>query len=236
MEAFTYSNIFETKGIEYIIILAFLLLLVPFSIFISRGENVKNRISNAINVLTAGVLRIPQGLFFSKNHTWVHLEKNGEARIGIDDFLTQVIGTVNVSQKVQRGQKIKKGDVLAEVQQDGKLLRIHSPISGEVVGANEAVGENGQLLKDDPYNSGWFYAVKPNNWKAETSGFYLAEEASEWINKELHRFKDFLNAEVAKYSNQPAMVTLQEGGELKADPLAELQPEIWNDFQKEFLD
>ena len=74
------------------------------------------------------------------------------------------------------------------------------------------------------------------NWKAETSGFYLAEEATSWINRELERFKDFLNVSMAKYSGEPSMVTLQEGGELRINLLSELQPEIWNDFQKEFLE
>ena len=236
MEGFTYNNIFATKGIEYIIILLFLMLLVPFWMFISRGGNVKKEIKSAVNVLTAGALRIPQGLFFSKNHSWVHLEKTGEARIGLDDFLTHVVGNAEVKQVVRPGEKVRKGEIIAEVLQEDKKLQVYSPVSGEVLAVNAEAGTDSEILKNDPYNSGWLYAVKPTNWKAETSGFYLAEEASEWIKNELSRFKDFLNISVAKYSPQPAMVTLQEGGEIKAGPLAELQPEVWNDFQKEFLD
>ncbi len=33
MEGFTYTNIFETKGIEYIIIICFFLILIPFWIY-----------------------------------------------------------------------------------------------------------------------------------------------------------------------------------------------------------
>jgi len=236
MEGFTYSNIFDTKGIEYIIILTFLLVLVPFWFFISRDAKARQKIRDAVNVLTAGVLRIPQGLFFSKNHTWVHLEKSGEAKIGLDDFLTHVVGNMKINPLKQPGENVKKGELLAEIVQDGKRLQLHSPISGKITGSNSLVSENSEIVKDDPYEKGWFYAVEPENWKAETSGFYLADEASEWIKNELLRFKDFLNTSLARYSNQPAMVTLQEGGELKADPLDDLEPEIWNDFQKEFLD
>jgi len=236
MEGFTYHNIFDTKGIEYIIILTFLLLVVPFWMFVMSGGKVKQQIKSAVNVLTAGVLRIPKGLFFSKNHTWVHLEKSGEAKIGLDDFLTHLVGNMKINPLKQPGENVKKGEVLAEIVQDGKRLKLHSPISGKIMNSNSVITENSEMVKEDPYENGWFYTVEPENWKAETSGFYLADEASEWIKNELLRFKDFLNVSLAKYSGQPALVTLQEGGELKADPLDELQPEIWNDFQKEFLD
>ena len=236
MEGFTYNNIFATKGIEYIIILSFLAVLVPFWLFISRDTKVKQKIRDAVNVLTAGILQIPQGLFFSKNHTWVHLEKSGEAKIGLDDFLVHMVGNMTINPLKKQGEYVTKGELIAEIVQDEKRLKMHSPISGKITSANSLITENSDMVKNDPYEKGWFYAVEPDNWKAETTGFYLANEASEWITNELLRLKDFLNISISRYSSQPAMLTLQEGGELKADPLDDLQPEIWNDFQKEFLD
>ncbi len=236
MEGFTYTDIFETKALEYLIIIVFFMLLVPFWFVITQPGKTLKRMQSSVNVLTAGILRIPEGLFFSKNHTWAHLEKSGEAKIGIDDFLTHVVGNMKINQLKQPGENVKKGELLAEIVQDGKRLKLHSPVSGKIMDSNSIVAENSEILIDDPYEKGWIYAIEPGNWKAETSDFYLAEEASVWINQELIRFKDFLNASLARYSSQPAMVILQEGGELKADPLDNLQPEIWSDFQKEFLD
>jgi len=236
MEGFTYSNIFETKGIEYIIIISFLCLLVPVWFFISKPAKVKEQIRNAINVLTAGVLRIPQGLFFSKNHTWVHLQKSGEAKIGLDDFLVSVIGDFKITPLLSEGDKVQKNDIVAIINQKGKKLMVHSPISGEIVGTNAYITEDSELFNRAPYEQGWLYSVKPANWRGDTSGFYLGKNATKWITKELERFKDFLNVSIGKHSGQPSMVTLQEGGELRMNPLEELQSEIWLDFQKEFLD
>ena len=87
MDAFTYKDIFETKGIEYIIIIAFLLLLIPFWILLNKSPKIKAEIQKAWDVLTANILRIPQGLFFSRNHTWAFMEKSGLAKVGLDDFL-----------------------------------------------------------------------------------------------------------------------------------------------------
>jgi hypothetical protein len=56
------------------------------------------------------------------------------------------------------------------------------------------------------------------------------------LNKELGRLKDFMAMRAEKYSHEPAMVVLQDGGELSDNLLSELPDEIWQDFQKEFLD
>lgn len=236
MEGFSYTNIFETKGIEYLIIISFLLVITPFWLFVSKENKVSKKIQNALNVLTASIIKIPQGLFFSKNHTWLHLEKTGLAKIGLNDFLLKIIGDVQVNEMKTPGELVQKGDLIAEINQNGKRLKVFSPISGEIVDSNFFLIEKPGLLNDDPYGKGWFYKVKPTNWAADTSTCYLAEDATSWITKELNRFKDFLSISVGKYSLEPALVTLQEGGELQINPLAEMQLEIWDDFQKEFLD
>lgn len=235
MEDFVYNNIFETKGIEYIVIILFLLILIPFWIFVNKFPQASVQIKDAIRVLSAGFLRIPQGILFHKNHTWAHLEKSGEAKIGIDDFLLRIVGEVKVNQLKFPGETIQKGEVITVIHQNGNQLCITSPISGEIVGINQQLTENSELLSNDPYEKGWFYLVKPVNWKTETSGFYLAGEATGWISKELERFKDFLNVSLSRNLPEPSMLVLQEGGEILINPLAGLQQEIWEDFQNEFL-
>ena len=236
MEAYTYSNLFDTKGIEYIIIIFFLLLLIPFWVAVNRKSEVVQQIRQTVSALTAGVLRIPQGLFFSRNHTWLYLEKSGQAKVGIDDFLVHVVGNVKVTSLKSPGDKIKKGEVVAVLEQNGKQLRVHSPVSGEMTEVNTSIAENGEMLISDPYNEGWLFSVKPDNWKGETTGFYLAEEASKWIHNELQRMKDFLSVALAKRAGASPVIVFQEGGELQANPLEELEADIWEEFQKEFLD
>lgn len=235
MNGFSYNNIFDTKGIEYLVIIAFLLLLIPFWLALNRKVTIKEQIRKAIGVLSASILKVPQGIFYSRNHTWTYLEKSGIAKVGLDDLLLHITGEVRIHQLKTPGESIKKGEILAEIEQNGKLLSVFSPISGKVIDSNPVLNVNHQLLNDDPYGKGWLFNIKPSNWVAEIPACYLAEEATDWFKKELDRYKDFLAINLGKYLPETSLTVLQDGGELVDNSLSELPNEMWQDFQKEFL-
>lgn len=235
MDGFSYSNIFETKGIEYIAILAFFAILIPFWIILNRQVKGKKRVQKLIGTLSPAALKIPQGLFFSRNHTWTHLERSGMAKVGLDNLLTHVTGEVKVINHAIAGEDIKKGDLLAEIDHNGKQLRIFSPISGKINLANPLLTEQPESLQEDPFCVGWIYQIKPTDWISETHTYYLAEEATRWMEKELVRFKDFVMMSIGKNSIETPGIILQDGGELRDSTLAELPDELWQDFQRDFL-
>ncbi|WP_430972461.1 glycine cleavage system protein H [Sunxiuqinia rutila] len=235
MDGFTYTNIFATKGIEYLAIIGFFLLLVPFWMLLTRKSKTSGQEQLTGRLITASTLRIPHGIFFSKFHSWAYLEKNGAAKVGLDDLLLHLTGEVSITHLKQPGEKVQKGEWLTQINHNGKSLRIFSPISGEIKQMNELLAEEPGLMREDPYRQGWMYQIKPSNWKADTNAHFLAEDASNWAAQELSRFKDFLSASVMKHLPDPSQVVLQDGGELVDHPLAELPPEVWHDFQENFL-
>jgi glycine cleavage system H protein len=235
MDGFSYTNIFETKGIEYLIIIAFLLMIIPFWMAINRKSAMVKQLRSTLGVLTAAILKIPEGLYFNRNHTWTFLERNGIARIGVDDFLFHITGEVNLNPIFKPGDHIKKGDLILMADNAGKVLRIYSPVSGEITGTNPLLNESSVSLFEDPYGQGWVYKIKPSNWIAETSSLYIAGEAIAWTNRELEKFKDFMALSMKKYTPETSMLVLQDGGELIDRPLAEMPDEVWQDFQKSFL-
>ncbi len=235
MEGFTYNNIFEMKGIEYLAIVAFFAILIPFWIFLNKEVKTKKHTQKSLGTLTPNSLQIPHGLFFSRFHTWTHLERSGVAKVGLDDLLVHITGEVKLSRLLDSGERIKKGDFLGEIVQNDKRLKIYSPISGEIMESNSLLAENPELMNEDPYLKGWMYKIKPTSWVADTQSYFLAEDASLWARQELERFKDFLSESIVKYSPDPSSVVLQDGGELRDQPLSELSNEIWQDFQQEFM-
>jgi glycine cleavage system H protein len=235
MEGFTYYNIFDTKGTEYLVIIAFLLLLIPFWLALNKRVKVKAQFSKAVDALTTAILKIPQGIFHSKSHTWAFLEKSGIAMVGVDNFLLNITGELRINLLKKPGERIRKGELMAEVDHNNKSLKVFSPISGTIVSINPGLLTNSGLLNNDPYGQGWLYHIKPSLWIEEIPSFLMAEDASDWLSKELLRYKDFLASRLARYAPESSMVVLQDGGELTGNSLSELPDDVWHDFQNEFL-
>ena len=235
MEGFTYSNIFETKGIEYLVIIGFFAILVPFWFILTRQTKITRKIHETLGILTAGIVRIPQGLFFSQFHCWTFLEKSGIAKVGLDDLLLHLTGEAQFMKNVNSGDKIRKGDLLGTISQQGKVLKILSPVSGEVTSYNPILIKDSNLMNEDPYGKGWLFKIRPSCWISETSSYHLAEEATKWSANELNRFRDFLANSLPVYSPEYSGVVLQDGGELRDHTLSDLPEEIWKAFQADFL-
>jgi glycine cleavage system H protein len=236
MEEFTRVDIFDTKGTEYLFVIAYLIILIAFWRLI-KNPAVISGIKKAISTISAGVLRIPQGIFFNRNHTWAHLSETGEAKVGLDDFIQHITGRVHLTNLKEPGDIIDKGDLLTVIDQGGKQLKVYSPISGKITNTNEVISDDPELINEDPYDQGWLYMIEPKNWRKDTSSFMLADEAVEWSEKEMVRFKDFLMyGAMSKYSPETSMVMLQDGGEIRDNVLSDLPVEVWEEFQQEFLD
>jgi len=236
MEEFTRVDIFDTKGTEYLFVIGYLIVLIIFWNIVKNPQKILVQIKDAVGTLSANILRIPQGIFFNTNHTWTHLTKTGEAKVGLDDFLQRVTGRVEFINIKSPGEKIKKGELMTEISHNGKQLKVFSPISGEIMKSNPDITESPGIVNKDPYGKGWIYEIKPEDWKKETASSLLAEEATEWSKMELVRFKDFLTGgPMRKYSSEPSMVLLQDGGEIRENVLSDLPGEVWSEFQDQFL-
>lgn len=236
MESFNRVDIFDTKGIEYLFVIGYLLFLIVFWNLAIKPERIIRQINKVISSLSAGVLRIPQGVFYNKFHTWTHLDESGVAKVGLDDFLQHITGDVKFIDLKNPDEMINKGDLLTQIDQDGKHLKIYSPISGKILESNSTLNENPEIFNEDPYKKGWIYKIKPTDWMDETNSYLLAEDATNWAAEELSRFKEFLiGGPMRKYSSESSMILLQDGGEIRENILSELPNEVWMNFQEEFL-
>lgn len=236
MDEFTFVNLFETKGIEYIIIIAFLLLIIPFWILLTRPVKVKLKAGAGSGPLGSSAVSVPQGIYFSKSHTWAHLLKSGEARLGVGSLLVHLTGIANLRMLKEPGSKVNRGERLFEISMGEKSLSVVSPLSGTITSLNPALLEDPSLIHDEPYGKGWICSIRPSQWMAEITGFNVAEGATAWFRKEIERIKDFMAGAAGRAGDESAAPYLQDGGEPVAQILTTLSSEEWNRFQKEFLE
>ncbi len=214
-------------------------LIISVRVFGSKSRK-RSGISGLSRSSEPGIFEIetssnPAGLFFDRSHTWAFMEKTGEVRIGVDNFIQKVTGSVSrVVMKVP-GEKITRGATLFTIVQQGKQLEIKSPVTGVIIAQNEALQEDSSLLNQQPYSAGWVYLVEPVNWITEMKSCFMGAIYGEWLKSELTRLKDFFSAGLSfKGDADPALV-LQDGGEIREGVLELFGPEVWEEFQTNFI-
>lgn len=222
----------QKVGLFILIVVTIIGLIVGSTFYFKRQKSTEKPtlISKYIGYFDAKSINVPNGLFFDKTHTWVYMEMDGVLRIGINDFITRITGNLTGIKMKNPGEEIRKGDTIITLVQNGKQLNIKSPVSGIISQQNEKLITNAAIINECPYSEGWIYVIEPTNWFREIQFLFMAEKFKKWLISEFTRLKDFLS----QTQNMP--LVLQEGGELKEAILADHRPEVWEDFQSNFID
>ncbi len=134
------------------------------------------------------------------------------------------------------GEKVRKGDVILSIIQNGKRLTVYSPVSGTIIDNNKKLASDSSDINTAPYTDGWVYRIEPTNWLREIQFLDMAEKYRSWLNNEFLRLKDFLAGSLRINKVEYERVILQDGGVLKDNILEEFGPHVWEDFQVHFLD
>ncbi len=213
-------------------------LIIDAVIRYTRRDKTGHRVSGSYvhNVLDENSLIIPRGLYYDKTHTWAFMDQNGIVKVGIDDFLQHVTGALTRIKMKNQGKKVKKGDQILSIIQNGKQLNLYSPVSGIIIEQNLMLENNTSLLNSSPYTDGWIYKIEPSNWLRENQLLFMADKHRLYIMNEFSRLKDFLAGILSTDKDKFAGVVLQDGGVLKDGILTDLGPEVWEDFQTNFID
>ena len=218
-----------------IVVTGFVVAILYRYIRIKKQEDINTSPSN-MPVFDENSIVVPKGVYFDKSHTWAFMEVNGDVRIGVDDFLQHITGPITRTKMKEPGEMVKKGEHIFSLIQNGKQLTIHSPVSGKIIVKNEALATDSSSINASPYSDGWVYLIEPTNWLRETQFMIMAERYSEWLRYEFTRLKDFFSISLRANKTEYAHVVLQDGGNIHDNILAEFGPEVWEDFQTNFIE
>jgi glycine cleavage system H lipoate-binding protein len=189
-----------------------------------------------ISALNENIIVAPKGLYFDKTHTWAFMEKDGIVRVGIDDFLQHITGPLTKIKMKEPGEKVRKGEKILTIIRDGKQLNIYAPVSGIIREQNQQLLRDSSIMNSSPFSEGWVYMIEPKNWVREIEFLFMGEKYKEWLRDEFTRLKDFFTAAVMSNNAVYEHIILQDGGEISDNVLADLSPEVWEDFQTSFID
>jgi glycine cleavage system H protein len=106
---------------------------------------------------------IPAELKYLDSHEWARVEKDGTVTVGISDHAQGALGDLVFVEVPEVGKALTKGGAAAVVESVKAASDVYSPVSGEVIAANDSLSGSPELVNTDPYGGGWLFKVKPSN-------------------------------------------------------------------------
>lgn len=105
-------------------------------------------------------LNHPQNLKYSKTDEWVRVDGD-QVFVGITDYAQDQLGDiVYVELPWDGGKNVTYEEKFGDLESVKATSELMSPVSGEVVQANQALKDSPELINDDPYDKGWMMVVK----------------------------------------------------------------------------
>ena len=125
-------------------------------------------------------MSVPTELGYTAKHEWVVIE-DGIATVGITAFAAEALGDIVFVEPPEVGSEVTAGEPAGEVESTKSVSEIYSPVSGEVVEANEALEDAPETINSAPYENGWLFKVR---FFEEPADLLSAEEYTKLIEGE----------------------------------------------------
>ena len=163
---------------------------------IRRRDKIERQMKPTVRLVTPSTkesdskheINVPAGIFVSRNHTWVNVEMNGTARIGIDDFARKIISKIDAVELPQLNKEIKKGEPLLAIKQNSRTINISSPISGKVTLLNTEHIEHPELIGLIPFDLSWMCCIEPTNLAEELHALKIGVDSVNWYKEEIEKY------------------------------------------------
>jgi glycine cleavage system H protein len=105
-------------------------------------------------------MSIPAELKYTESHEWVRTEADGTLTVGITDHAQEALGDIVFVELPAVGKTVAVGDAIAVIESVKAASDIYAPVSGEIVGANDALAATPDQVNGAPYES-WLFKIKP---------------------------------------------------------------------------
>lgn len=230
---------FATKGIEYLIAVAFLLLLVGYWRVLSRPPGLvrpAGRLAAGAIFRAApeGWFALREGHFFHQGHSWAapepetsHAAAEPVVKVGMDDFAQKLLGEPSSIHLPPAGTLLRQGERAWTVDVDSGSVAMVSPVDGEVLSLNPEVGDRPDLVTRAPYDDGWLMRVRVRDPGTFRKNLLSGALAAAWMEDTKERLRTF--------SSDTLGVLLPDGGVPVQGFARALSPDGWIDLAEEFL-
>ena len=102
--------------------------------------------------------KVIEGLLYSETHEWVKVEGD-VAVVGVTDFAQSEMGDITYVDMPEADDEVSKDEEFGALESVKASSDLVSPVSGTVIGNNEALEDAPELINQDPYEN-WIIKVK----------------------------------------------------------------------------
>jgi glycine cleavage system H protein len=102
----------------------------------------------------------PEDLKYTNEHEWAAAVDGDRVRVGITDFAQDALGDVVYVDVPEEGTDVEAGQAFGEVESTKSVSDLFSPVTGRVAERNDRLGDNPELINQDPYGEGWIIVVE----------------------------------------------------------------------------
>ena len=99
---------------------------------------------------------------YTKTHEWIIItdEPNWVATMGIAERVQLVHGDIVFIELAEVGDEFEAEAIIGQLNVgSGETIPIHMPVTGEVIGTNELVEENIDVINQSPEGDGWVLKI-----------------------------------------------------------------------------
>lgn len=167
---------------------------------IKRKDRLERQMKPTVRLITPATkesdskheFNVPAGIFVSQNHTWINIEMNGTARVGIDDFARKIISKIDAVELPKLDKEIKKGEPLFSIKKNSHILSISSPISGRITLINTEHIEHPEWIASKPFELSWMCCIEPSNLSEELRFLKIGADSVSWYRKEIDKYGEIV--------------------------------------------
>ena len=102
----------------------------------------------------------PQQLRYTKEHEWLSAAGDGVSTVGITEHAANALGDVVYVQLPEVGDTVTAGETCGELESTKSVSDLYSPVTGEIVAANQDVVDDPSLVNTAPFEGGWLFKVR----------------------------------------------------------------------------
>ena len=101
---------------------------------------------------------------YSPEHIWVRLDDDNQATVGISEEALENEDEISRIKLPSEGDVIAKDETFGRITTAGRnVIRLYSPVGGEVVEVNEDILDAPEMILEDPYEEGWLLRMEISN-------------------------------------------------------------------------